>query len=245
MKAATVFGAIDSRRGRRNARASANHAWEMAVAAGEYQRLAPAGAMLAEYAWISADLDIPISEIKEVMTTGIDIGLTWSPGAIAIWLWKLGELTQAPDGIAEPYRLVIEGDPIAAAEQWAEIGCPYERAIALSHGDQTARLEALEQLEALGATAVAAKLRQELRDQGVVVPRRRTRIISNQGAILTARQTEILSLLAEKRSNADIADQLFLSPRTVEHHVAAVMSKLDASSRGEAVEVATHRGLLE
>ena len=125
------------------------------------------------------------------------------------------------------------------------IGCPYEESIALSHGDQTARKKALVQLETLGADAVAAKLRQELRTQGVAVPSRRSPKAADHGARLTARQTEVLSLLAERLSNVEIADQLFLSPRTVEHHVAAVMSKLDASSRKEAVEAATHRGLLD
>jgi DNA-binding NarL/FixJ family response regulator len=133
---------------------------------------------------------------------------------------------------------------MAAAKQWAEIGCPYERAIALSHGDQTAQLEALEQLDTLGADAVAAKLRQELRDKGVSVPRRRKRTTADQGAGLTARQAEVLALLAEQLSNVEIADRLFLSPRTVEHHVSAVISKLDASSRDEAVENATEQRLL-
>ena len=95
------------------------------------------------------------------------------------------------------------------------------------------------------SAAVAAKLRHELKSAGVPMPRRRAETTRDHGAGLTARQTEVLSLLAEQRSNVDIADQLFLSPRTVEHHVAAVMSKLDASSRKETVEVATHRGLLE
>jgi DNA-binding CsgD family transcriptional regulator len=216
----------------------------MAVVADEYQRLAPVAVALAEHAWISGNADIPVSDIKEVMETGLGRGFGWSAGSIALWLWKLGKLTKAPEGIAEPYRLTIEGEPMAAAEQWAEIGCPYERAIALSHGDQTAQLEALEALDTLGATAVAAKLRQKLRERGVSVPRRRKRTTADQGAVLTARQAEVLALLAEQFSNVDIADQLFLSPRTVEHHVAAVMSKLNASSRDEAVEKATEQGLL-
>ena len=72
------------------------------------------------------------------------------------------------------------------------------------------------------------------------MPRRR-RVARSPG--LTARQSEVLSLLAEGLSNVDIADRLFLSPRTVEHHVAAVMSKLNASSRDEAVDKAAEQGL--
>ena len=162
-----------------------------------------------------------------------------------MWLWKLGELAGAPDGIAEPYRLVIEGEPRAAAELWAELGCPYERAIALAHGDTTARLESLEILDNLGATAVAAKLRQQLRGRGVVAPSRpEHRDQAPQGVDLTAHQAEILSLLADGLSDVEIADRLFLTPGMVEHHVAAVMSKLESSSRDEAVATAVENGLL-
>ena len=94
------------------------------------------------------------------------------------------------------------------------------------------------------SAAVAAKLRHELKSAGVPMPRRRAGTTRDHGAGLTARQTEVLSLPAEQRSNVDIADQLFLSPRTVEHHVAAVMSKLNASSRDEAVDKAAEQGLL-
>jgi DNA-binding NarL/FixJ family response regulator len=51
--------------------------------------------------------------------------------------------------------------------------------------------------------------------------------------------------LAEGLTNPEIADRLFLSPRTVENHVAAVISKLNASSRDSAVAVAVEKGLLE
>jgi len=79
--------------------------------------------------------------------------------------------------------------------------------------------------------------------QGVAVPRR-SRKTRGPGVDLTARQTEVLSLLAEQLSNIDIADQLFLSPRTVEHHVSAVVSKLNASTRNKAVVKAVEQGLL-
>jgi DNA-binding CsgD family transcriptional regulator len=244
VKTAPIYGAIDARRGRATAHETVVQGWEMAVTVDEYQRLAPAASALAEQAWISGNVDFPASDVTHVMETGLDMGQSWSAGSIAIWLWKLGELEEAPEGIAEPYRLTIEGDPMAAAKLWAEIGCPYDRAIALSHGEQSAQFEALEELDRLGADAVAAKLRQELRERGVSVPRRKNRKATDDASDLTPRQAEILSLLSEHRSNVDIADQLFLSPRTVEHHVAAVMSKLDASSRDEAVEMARGRGLL-
>jgi DNA-binding NarL/FixJ family response regulator len=112
------------------------------------------------------------------------------------------------------------------------------------HGDSPDKLEALEVLETLGASAVAAKLRQSLRDQGVAVPRGKGRGTRSHGAGLTARQAEVLELLDEGLSNSEIADRLFVSPRTVEHHVSAVLAKLDSTTREEAVATAARQGLL-
>jgi DNA-binding CsgD family transcriptional regulator/tetratricopeptide (TPR) repeat protein len=239
-----VLGAIEARTGRKSALQTLNRAWEMAVDSAESQRLAPAASIVAEHAWITGDTeDVPLSEMGRVMGTALHHGLNWVSGSVAIWLWKLGELDEIPEGIAEPFRLVMGGEPMAAAGIWAERGCPYEQAMALAHGDAAARFEALDILDGLGATAVAAKLRQEMRDEGMSVPRRRPKQ-GDQIAGLTPRQTEVLALLTQRMSNVEIADQLFLSPRTVEHHVAAVMSKLNVSSRGEAVVKAAELGLL-
>ena len=239
-----VIGTLQTRRGWPEAHTTLDRTWSAVEAAGELQTILPVAATVAEYIWLTGATDADrIARLREVLNEGIRLGHPWVVGELAFWLWKLGELAEIPEGIAEPYRLVMQGDPIAAAEIWEKLGYPYERAIALSHGDTTSQLEALDILDTLGATAVADKLRQALRDQGVPVPRRR-RVTRGPGVGLTARQSEVLSLLAEGLSNVDIADRLFLSPRTVEHHVAAVMSKLNASSRDEAVEKATEQELL-
>ncbi len=244
MVALPILGGIAARRGKNTARSTLTQAWEMAVVADENQRMAPAAIALSEHAWISGDADVPVSDFRTVMNVELDKGLHWSPGSIAFWLWKLAKLSEAPEGIAEPYRLVMVGRPAEAAAIWQAKGIPYERALALMHGDQTAQLEALEILDTLGATAVAAKLRKALRDQGVSVPRGRGRTTREHGAGLTARQAEVLQLLDEGLSNIEIADRLFVSPRTVEHHVSAVLSKLDSATREEAVETASQQGLL-
>lgn len=77
------------------------------------------------------------------------------------------------------------------------------------------------------------------------IPRGRARETREHPAGLTARQDEVLTLLGEGLSNLEIADRLFLSPRTVENHVAAVLSKLDASTREGAVAAAERQGLLK
>jgi DNA-binding CsgD family transcriptional regulator len=244
MAALPVLGAIEARMGRNAARTTLMQAWEMSEAADEFQRLAPAAIAIAEHAWISGSAVIPVADITRVMEAGLHIGFEWSPGSLAFWLWKLDELSEVPEGIADPYRLVLEGKAAEAAAIWEEKGVPYERALALMHGDDAARLEALEVFDTLGATAVAAKLRKALRDQGVSVPRGKSQKTRTHAAGLTARQAEVLELLDENLSNAEIADRLFVSPRTVEHHVSAVLAKLDSSTREEAVENASRQGLL-
>ena len=244
MVALPILGIIAGRRGKAEARSMLTQAWEMAVQSGENQRIAPVAIALAEHAWIAGDADLPVSQLKEVMGAELDKGFQWSPGLMAFWLWKLGELSGTPEVIAEPYRLVIEGRSAEAAAIWEAKGVPYERALALMHGDHAEQLEALEIFEELGATAVAAKLRKSLRDDGVAVPRGKSRKTREHAAGLTARQAEVLALLDEDLSNMEIADRLFLSLRTVQNHVAAIFMKLDVNSRDSAVDAARDLGIL-
>jgi non-specific serine/threonine protein kinase len=66
-----------------------------------------------------------------------------------------------------------------------------------------------------------------------------------KGALaITPREIEVLALVAEGQSNREIADQLFLSHRTVEAHMASILAKLDVDSRHKAVVAARDRGLL-
>lgn len=239
-----VIGGISARKGRPSARATLTKAWEMSLLSGENQRLAPVAAAFAEYAWISDETDLPISDFKRVMDAEIERGFQYSPGSICFWLWKLGELTEPPGRIAEPYRLVMMGRASEAAAIWKRKGVPYEMALSMMHGDHNLQLASLEVFETLGASAVAAKLRKELRDQGVRVPRGRGRKTRGHMAGLTGRQAEVLSLLDENLSNREIADRLFLSPRTVENHVSAILAKLNSDTREEAVMRARAEGIV-
>jgi ATP/maltotriose-dependent transcriptional regulator MalT len=241
-----IIGVLEARTGRAAADTTLSRAWDMARAAGESQRLAPVAAAIAEVAWFTGRQAVPTSELRDVMEAAAqEEFLDIDAGSIALWLWSRGEIPHGPAaGIAEPYRLIIAGEVSAAAEMWSTIGCPYQRAIALAHGDEAAQLEALDAFQTFGATAVAASFRKRLRDRGVSVPRGKGRSTREHAAGLTARQAEVLALLGEGLSNLEVADHLFLSPRTVEHHVSAILGKLDCSTRNEAVAAATARGLL-
>ncbi len=244
MVALPILAVIEARRGRMAARDAVERGWRMALVADEVQRLAPAAAAAAEFAWIHGDVVVAIADIQRVMHAALDLGFVWSPGRLAFWLWQLGALASPPSGIAEPYRLAIEGRVTEAAAMWSARRIPYEQALVLTRGSQAERFEAIDMFEGLGATAVAAKARKALRDSGVVVPRGKGRETRQNEAGLTARQAEILRLLDGGLTNTQIADRLFLSRRTVENHVAAVLDKLDVTTRDEAVARARAEGLL-
>jgi DNA-binding CsgD family transcriptional regulator len=215
---------------------------------GEPLRLLPAYAALAERAWLTGEPDPRLDEaVARFAALAAADGLEWSTGELAVWLGRLGyELDVADVALAAPHRLALSGDPLEAAAAWGVLEAPYDRALALlDAGDDGSAFAALETLEAIGADAVAAKLRRELRTRGVAgIPGRRRATTRANSAGLTARQVEVVALLAEGLTNAQLAERLFISPKTADHHVSAILGKLGARTRGEAADAARRLGLL-
>ena len=159
-------------------------------------------------------------------------------GELARYLARAGHCGPAPfAGCPLGYDAGLRGDWRTAAAAWRTAGDPYETALELMEGDADACEEAIRILERLGATTVAGFARERLRALGAPVPpvprgpRAATRA---NPAGLTARQVAVLELVREGLTNAEIADRLVLSVRTVDHHVAAILAKLNVSSRREA-----------
>ena len=138
------------------------------------------------------------------------------------------------------------GDPLGAATAWAALGCLYEEALAKAQSDSAAVLrEAHETLLRLGARVPAALVAQRLRAAGVATVARGPRASTAANpAGLTRREMEVLELLAEGCSNQQIARRLYLSRKTVDHHVSAILGKLGAPTRGVAAASARDLGLL-
>lgn len=211
----------------------------------ELQRLLPYAAVMAELAWLGQG-----DPQEALRLIGVAEGLSPTRavfGELAMWRQLL-----LPDGdpgettaMAEPHRLLLRGEWRGAAEGWRAMGAPYEQALALLQGDEAARREALDILEALGARPVAQHARGLMRQSGISHiargPRQATR--SNQAG-LTQRQMEVLQLIERGFSNKKIAAHLTISPKTVDHHVSAVLEKLEAVSRGEAAAAARASGLV-
>lgn len=211
----------------------------------ELQRLAPFAEVMAELAWLGeGDRD----EALRLIALADSLSPTRAVfGELATWRQLLLPESEPgeTDGMAEPHRLQLAGDWRAAAALWSKMDAPFERALALLRGDEAAQREALDVLEALGARSVAQHARGVMRQSGVNRiargPRQATR--ANQAG-LTQRQMEVLQLIERGFSNKKIAAHLTISPKTVDHHVSAVLEKLEAVSRGEAAAAARASGLV-
>ena len=221
-------------------------AWNLARRYGEPMRTLPAAAAIAEFAWTTGTADGRIAECSALLAGGPVTGLEWSRGELAVWLRRLGLDVVAAD-VAEPYRLLLDGAHEAAAEEFHRLSMPYDAALALvDSGDPALAARALDILDRLGADAVAAKVRRDLRSQGVsaVPARRRSATLANPVG-LTTRQTEVLRLLDDGLTNAELAERLYLSVKTVDHHVSAILTKLEVTKRRDAVRRARELGLLD
>ncbi len=247
MVANTLLGRLRARTGHPQAKGHLLAGWELALQVGEIQRTSPAGVALAEYVWIGGTLDQRVfPRLRDVLSQSIALEPRWRGGELAFWLWMIGELEEVPDEVADPYHLAAEGEWEKAAGFWEERGIPYDRAVALSHGSVDAKIEALSIFDDLGAVPLAARLRSELTEAGVSgVPRGPIRATRENPFGLTPRQMDVLRLVAEGMTNAEIADRLFVSNRTVDHHVSAVLGKLGAGSRSEAASMAEAAALLD
>jgi DNA-binding CsgD family transcriptional regulator/tetratricopeptide (TPR) repeat protein len=235
-----ALGRVRARRGDPGAFDVLDEALEHSLRGGHLQRLGHVRAARAEAAWLSGDRDRTMEEARAAYPLALEKRHLWFAGELAYWLWKAGAEPDAPDWIAEPYRLQLDGDPIAAVAAWRARDCPYEAARALGEAeDDGALLEALAALEQLGARPAAAIVSRRLRERGVRgVPRGPRPATRANPAGLTRRELEVLALLQEGLRNAEIAARLVIAEKTVDHHVSAILGKLGVRSRAEAVKAA-------
>jgi DNA-binding CsgD family transcriptional regulator len=263
----TTLGRLRARRGDPGAAEALSEAWTLAERTGDLQRLWPAAAGRAGLAWLSGRPDAEVSGlVASTYELAVRLGHPWAIGELGQWL-RAGEPAPHPGAAAvlaepeaaEPYRL----QPERAALAWERFGCPYEAASALAlagelasgghavaghpgasrqAGDRGAAggasagplLAALRGFERLGARPAADRVAARLRSLGVRPPRRAT-LAHPSG--LTERETEVLALVREGHSNAEIAARLSISAKTVDHHVSAILGKLGARTRREAAQI--------
>lgn len=210
----------------------------------ELQYSAPVALARAEVAWLTGRGAAVEAATAGVLALAVDRGASWVTGELA-WLRRLAGVREAVPEVIEPYAAQLAGDGAAAAARWTRLGCPYDAALALVESDDEGSLRvALAEFQRLGARPAAAIVARRLREHGVRgVPRGPRTATRSNPACLTRREAEVLALVQQGSSNAEIAARLFVSERTVHHHVSAILRKLGVDSRGKAVSEAARRGL--
>jgi DNA-binding CsgD family transcriptional regulator/tetratricopeptide (TPR) repeat protein len=242
-----ALGRIRARRGDAEASAPLEEAHALVRSTGELMEIVPVATARAEAAWLDGDPDTVKHVSDEALALALDRGAVWDAGEVAYWRWKAGLRDELPArALAEPYRLAMAGDAEGAARVWRELGCPYEAALAAIDGDDEGAIRlGIDELHALGARPAAAIAARRLRERGVRgIPRGPRPATRENAAGLTARELEVLAMVSTGLRNAQIAERLVLSEKTVDHHVSAILRKLAVHNRLEASAEAARLGLV-
>ena len=241
----TVLALIKARRDDPDAESAIRTAWELAEITRDLQRVWPVLAARAELHSLGFDAGESLkSDIVAALSEARRLEVSWAIGELGYWTHQLGIAQDPPTEGPEPFVLRANGDFHAAAVAWSAIGAPYESACALAEtGEELHLRQALGVFDDLRADRMAKLVRQELRGLGAVgVKRGPSRSTAAHPGGLTARQAEVLDLVRWGLTDREIAERLFISPKTVGHHVSSILTKLGAKNRNEAAARATALG---
>jgi len=235
--ALTVLGRVRARRGDPEIWPPLDEALSLADRGEELQAIEPVAAGRAEAAWLEGDSDGVERATASALALARLRQAPWVVAELASWRRRAGIVDQLADSeTTGPYALELGGECSGATAQWRALGCRYEAALALaSSSDDSSLREALDELRALGGRPAAEIVARKLRARGARgVPRGPHAHTRANPAGLTARELEVLLLLSDGLRNAEIARRLFVSEKTIDHHVSAILRKLGVRSRGEA-----------
>ncbi|HKO27024.1 MAG TPA: AAA family ATPase [Solirubrobacteraceae bacterium] len=243
--AAAVEGLIKARRGEPGAEDLLEQAWrEIAeLVAVESARHGMVRVARIEAAWLRGDTAAAVAELEAARESSM-MHFARCGAELTLWGSRLGVELEAPPRAPAPIRHELDGDWRRAVAAWSELEAPYEAALAALPGDDRAAREAMATLHKLGARAAARAFARERAAWGARATRGPRRSTLAHPAGLTRREQEVLEVLETGASNAQIAEALHLSERTVAHHVSAILGKLAAGNRHAAVERARKQGLL-
>jgi DNA-binding CsgD family transcriptional regulator len=245
--ALTSLGRLYARKGDPRAPKYLDDALALAEPTGVVMYLPPVHAARAEAAWLAGDLDAARKEASASLDLCIAKRHSWYAGELLSWLALAGESVDIPEWIAPVYRMQITRDWKEASDEWRRRGFPYEASLALLQSeDEDSIRSALNELELLGAEPAAKHARRNLRELGVKgIPRGPHASTRSNSAGLTRREIEIAELISDGLRNNEIAERLFLSPKTVDHHVSAILSKLGVKARAHVGKEAIRLGVLK
>jgi DNA-binding CsgD family transcriptional regulator/energy-coupling factor transporter ATP-binding protein EcfA2 len=244
--ALVILATIKIRRGEADPLPYLLEAKSIAFTTKEYHRILHMMIAVFEYEWMMGRRLLTEEEVK----AGIDLIQTvdniFLNSEFAFWLKKSRQTVINLPDLYEPYKLLQAGKATMAARFWGRKACSFEQALALFEGDEGDKREAFLLFQQLGAEAVCQKVKMEMRANGIKrIPRGIRESTKTNPAQLTNREMDILQLLKRGIQNKEIAGVLFISPKTVDHHISSILFKLDVNSRSKAVMEGVRLGILQ
>jgi DNA-binding CsgD family transcriptional regulator/tetratricopeptide (TPR) repeat protein len=247
LPALVVLATVMLRLGGHDASGLLHQALKDALATGEPQYVVPVRFALVEQAYIKGDSVQALEQLHAISSLNISGFDSWKRGELAVW-WRRFGLEGEPDLqnliVAAPRKFELDGEFEAAGQRWLELGLPCEAALSFMQGTgvQAARLivDAVALLDGIGAAPLAAIARHKAAERGFAISPAKQKRGPYKAARahplgLTGRELEILGMIAQGMGNGDIARRLVRSQRTVEHHVSALLGKMNAQNRMDVV----------
>ncbi|MGN6793456.1 MAG: ATP-binding protein, partial [Streptosporangiaceae bacterium] len=245
LKPLRILGLIAGRRGEAGAWQALDEGLALAEQAGARHWIVPALLARAELRWLSGECGLAAEDVRAAYDNMHEPTDPWTRGAVLTWLQRLGEPVDDAAEIPEPFASERSGEWREAAAAWHQMGRPYDAALVqLGSSDEAGLRDALVVFENLGARSAAACARRRMKELGVrAIPRGPRAATRAAPGGLTAREQEVLALLTQGLRNKEISGRLFISERTVDHHVSAVLAKIGVSSRSAAAREAARIGI--
>ena len=205
----------------------------------ELQRIIPALSALLEYEWITGETCIETEDLDRTVNMIVQIEKISKKNKFYYWLRKARRQYLPIKERYEGYEGTSSSIVSKEAAAWEKLGCQYEQALTLFEGSDDDKRKAISIIHQLGATAVYEKMKFEMRGSGIKsIPRGIRKTTQSNPALLTDRELDVLHLLNEGMQNKEIAAKLFISAKTVDHHISAILYKLEVKSRTKAVQEA-------
>jgi ATP/maltotriose-dependent transcriptional regulator MalT len=241
-----VAASIKMRRGENDALRQLLDAKTMASESMESQRILPVLSALLEYEWITGSTIIDDKILDAAKATIAGSETIYGNREFVFWLRKSRKQNLTLKNIQDGYDTDNIASALKAAAFWERTGSPYEEAIALFETSDDNKRKAIAIVQQLGATAVYERMKFEMRRSGIKkIPRGIRKTTQSNPEFLTDRELDVLRLLREGLHNKEIAARLYVSAKTVDHHISAILYKLEVSSRTKAVHEADKLGIIK
>jgi DNA-binding CsgD family transcriptional regulator len=243
--ALVVVATIKMRIGEKDALPLLEEAKKLAFETKELQRTIPVLIALLEYEWITGISFIDASSLEKMVRHYLRFNRLSYKSRLYFWLRKLQKEYISFNETEKSRNRYYPPVTVQESVYWQKCGCAYEQALALFEGNEEQKRTALQILQKSGATAICGKLKMEMRSLGIKkIPRGLRESTKTNPAKLTNRELDVLQLLQKSIHNKDIAETLFISSKTVDHHVSSILFKLDVNSRSNAVSEALRLHIL-